>query len=313
MMKSTYESQIMTLRTTYESQISSLRESHAREISAQTLLTATRDTVGQGEVKRLEREVIELRAENKELRARKEKGPLEMFKEVNELKELVGADGDGEEKGAIAQVAEIIANSQIAVSLAKKLGGPDPTAQPPQQQLPPPHVPYVGQDGRMYVHDGQGGVAEVRPQQPMLRRKKQARPAPVAPPPAPPPPPEGAPPEVQQAYEQAAQQHQQAEADHAMAVREARIVESAQELPMDMVQAAVQYLENAFRANADNPDVVAQSLRSQALVPESVVKFLREHGVDVLMDRVARLDSSSPLSTQAGRNWIRKVVKGLLG
>jgi len=40
---------------------------------------------------------------------------------------------------------------------------------------------------------------------------------------------------------------------------------------------------------------------------------LRDHGVDGFMSKVAKLQSASPLASQAGRNWVRKVGKALVG
>ena len=168
------------------------------------------------------------------------------------------------------------------------------------RSLPPPHVPFTGQDGNLYVHDGQGNVAPV--QRP-LKLKKRPRPAVAAAPPPPPPapPPADAPADQQAAYEAERAAHEEAAKAHA----DAMMAQQASEIPRDMVQAAVVYLEGAFRGNQE-PSVVAQSLRSQGLVPDSVFQFMRDQGVDALLEKVARLEASSPLATQAGRNWVRK-------
>lgn len=82
------------------------------------------------------------------------------------------------------------------------------------------------------------------------------------------------------------------------------------------VASLVQYLESAYKAGQD-PEIVAQSGRSA--LPEEVLKWIKENdteqtsGVDLFMRRVANLASNSPLSTQSGRNWIRKVGKALVG
>jgi hypothetical protein len=84
----------------------------------------------------------------------------------------------------------------------------------------------------------------------------------------------------------------------------------------NQVAMLVTYLENAYKSGQD-PEIVAQSGRST--VPEEVLKWIRENdtpetsGVDLFMRRVANLPSTSPLSTQSGRNWIRKVGKALVG
>lgn len=305
-----HESQTAVLRSSYEMTIMSLKESQAREMSSQTMMASTRDTVGTAEVKRLERENTELRLEVKELRAQKEKPLLTQIKELEELKSLLGDDKDDEGKPSWERMLDAVGNSKAALAMVSKLAGGDEKAAggaPGQPQLPPPHVPFTGQDGNLYVHDGQGNVAPV--QRP-LKLKKRPRPAVAAAPPPPPPapPPADAPADQQAAYEAERAAHEEAAKAHA----DAMMAQQASEIPRDMVQAAVVYLEGAFRGNQE-PSVVAQSLRSQGLVPDSVFQFMRDQGVDALLEKVARLEASSPLATQAGRNWVRKVAKGLLG
>lgn len=80
----------------------------------------------------------------------------------------------------------------------------------------------------------------------------------------------------------------------------------------EMVKQVVGYLERACEAGTD-PEIVAQS--GKTYVPDPVLKAIRDMGgVDVFLQKVAKLPSSSPLSnSQAGRNWVRKVGKALVG
>jgi hypothetical protein len=80
-------------------------------------------------------------------------------------------------------------------------------------------------------------------------------------------------------------------------------------IPEDTSKQVTDYLERAFAGNQD-PVIVAQSGR--ALVPDEIMAVIREHGVDVFLQKVARLPSGSPLSTQAGKNWVRKVGEALV-
>lgn len=80
-------------------------------------------------------------------------------------------------------------------------------------------------------------------------------------------------------------------------------------IPEDTSKQVTDYLERAFAGNQD-PVIVAQSGR--ALVPDEIMAVIREHGVDVYLQKVARLSSGSPLSTQAGKNWVRKVGEALV-
>lgn len=76
----------------------------------------------------------------------------------------------------------------------------------------------------------------------------------------------------------------------------------------DDVQTAVQMMEGAV-ANATEPDIFAQSIRG--MVPTGVVNYIQTHGIDSLLDGVARLSEASPLQTQVGRNFARRVAKAL--
>jgi hypothetical protein len=78
----------------------------------------------------------------------------------------------------------------------------------------------------------------------------------------------------------------------------------------------VNYLERAFQSR-QAPEVVAQSGRTA--IPDNIIGWIRDNdsrgtsGVDLFMSKVAKLPGTSPLQTQAGRNWLRKVSKALTG
>lgn len=76
------------------------------------------------------------------------------------------------------------------------------------------------------------------------------------------------------------------------------------------VKAAVSFIESAFQAGTD-PGVFARSARS--MVPAAILQYLAQVGVDPFLDRVAKLDSGSPLASVAGRKYIRDVADHLLG
>ena len=69
-------------------------------------------------------------------------------------------------------------------------------------------------------------------------------------------------------------------------------------------------LEVAF-TNGQEAAVIAQGARSR--VPEALLVAIRDHGVDQVMAKMAKLSGTSPLSTQAGRNWLRDLGKELVG
>jgi hypothetical protein len=88
------------------------------------------------------------------------------------------------------------------------------------------------------------------------------------------------------------------------------------EIDPENIQRLVGFLERAYDGKQD-PEVVARS--SRTAVPEEVMTWLRQNdteqvsGVDLFMSKVAKLPSTSSLSTQGGRNWLRKVGKALVG
>jgi hypothetical protein len=75
------------------------------------------------------------------------------------------------------------------------------------------------------------------------------------------------------------------------------------------IAAAVGFLESAYRGGQEASEV-ATSVRS--MVPGDVLTAIRELGIDGFLTQVAKLDSTSPISTQGGRNWSRKLGKSLL-
>jgi hypothetical protein len=81
------------------------------------------------------------------------------------------------------------------------------------------------------------------------------------------------------------------------------------------VAMVIAYMERAFAAGTD-PETVARSSRAQ--VPAEILAWIQEHdkeqqsGVDLFLSKVAKLPGTSPLATQSGRNWVRKVGKALI-
>lgn len=78
----------------------------------------------------------------------------------------------------------------------------------------------------------------------------------------------------------------------------------------------ISQLEAAFGRDED-PNIVAQT--AKAMIPPDILAWIRQHhteqvaGVDLFMQKVAKLPGTSPLATQGGRNWLRKVGAALIG
>lgn len=77
--------------------------------------------------------------------------------------------------------------------------------------------------------------------------------------------------------------------------------------PAEM-QKAIGFLESAY-ANGTAPQMVAMSAKN--LVPASILQYLSRVGVDQFLDSVG-LQDNSPLSSVAGRLWVRQLAQVLL-
>jgi len=74
-------------------------------------------------------------------------------------------------------------------------------------------------------------------------------------------------------------------------------------------------MEQAFRRD-EAPNIVAQTGRT--FVPAHILVWIRDNdtestsGLELFLSRVAKLPSTSPLASQAGRMWLRQVGKALI-
>jgi hypothetical protein len=257
-------------RNAHEREISLLRQSHdtalaAAKASFETQLAAAKSSfetqvkILEAENRRLERDITDMRDDLKELRAKKDKTIVEQVKELEIIKDALGA-GDGEDKDTVEKLMEAAPDVITAVGQMFNKGQQQQAAAAPAQAPPRKREVVQGPDGQKFILEG-----------------GKLRPAKKIPPP-------GTPPEV------------------------------AALPPIDPaeVNQVVGYLESACQAGTD-PSVVVQSFG--AYVPETIKVAIRDlGGVDQFLTKVAKLPSSSPLlATQAGRNWVKKLGKALLG
>jgi hypothetical protein len=75
------------------------------------------------------------------------------------------------------------------------------------------------------------------------------------------------------------------------------------------VATAVTFMEQSI-VNGTDPRQFAESARS--MVPKQVMAALKAQGVDAFLAQTAQLQDGSPLATQNGRNWARKVARYLV-
>jgi len=276
-----HQRELTNLKQSYEREIASLRS------TSETLSVVTRESnamqvkILEADARRLERDMEAIRKENSELRAKKDKGLLEQIKEIEALKDAIGLDD--QEKSGVDKIIDVISSPAAAEFAGRIMGAGQATvaAQAPQQQVV--HVqqgPRLVQDqttGAKFwqMSDGKGGVRLVP-----AKKKPKVIPATVNP-------------------------------DGTQATPEIQLPE----IDAQALTNLIGYLERAY-TNKMEPEIVAQS--GKASVPEEILTWIRDHdteqtsGVDLFLSKVAKLPASSPLSSQAGKNWIRRVGKALI-
>lgn len=273
-MRSSHDNAMNALRNGFEREIAAIRSAHEVALVASRTSSDVQAKTLEAEIRRLTSSNDELRREVQILREKKDKSMVDMIKDVNLLKEMIGSDDDGGEKSGWGAIANAFTpeNISAAVSAASAFKNGGAAAAQAQAQAAPPVRPRVVKtpDGQHFVQTAQGLVPARRKPKVVTVTGPDGQPQPI----------------------------------------EIPAVD-----PADIAK-LVQYLEAAY-GNGIEPEVVAQSGR--ALVPQDVLAWIKEHdteqqpGVDLFMSKVAKLSGSSPLSSQGGKNWIRKVGRALIG
>ena len=270
-----FERDKASLERAHERELSSLKSAADMRVLAMQESHAMSVKMQDNEIRRLERDLTEARTELATLRLRKDKSIVEQAKEFAAIKEAIGdATGeDKEEKSGWATAAEVVTSLPAVQGLMAKMAG---GGEAPQQQAQrPPPRPVRNLTGP----DGNLYVQFSDGSQQLAATAAQRR------------------------HHQAQQAKQQA------AARANGQAAPLPELAPETVKIAVSYLDNAFRGNQD-PEQVATSVRS--MIPADVMAVIKERGIEGFLE-AAKLDTTSQLASQAGRNWIRKVGKALVG
>lgn len=248
----------------HERELNALRGAYDMKVTSQETVNTTGRALLEGEIRRLQADLSEAKAELASLRIKKDKSPLDMIRETNELKEMLGIDDSSKEKSTFEKVLEVAGNLPAVQGVITRLASGEGGAQPP----PPPVVRrapqlMTGPDGNLY-RQGPDGTLQ------LVRKRSQIAPAPASTTDAP----------------------------------------AIPQIAPATIKVSVEFLESAFR-NGHEPVEVATSVRS--MVPADVLEAIRSLGIDGFLANVAKIDASSPLSSQAGRNWARKLGKALVG
>lgn len=249
---------------------------------------------------RLERELTALQSKLGALEARKDQTIGEKADELIKVKEALDGIGGGDSDNDgpwYTKVIDAVGNSQAALDFIAKIGGNAGAAPPAggEAGMPPVGQPFYGPDGGVYVRNpdntftplpaanalpGKAGAAG--------KRKRRAAAQAVA--------------EAMQGDDagEAGETGEEIEAapDGTPPVKQP----SAKE-----IKQAVLFMENAVKSNTD-PAMFASSARN--LVPSELLQWIQQVGPENFLSKL-RLDSGSPLTTQNGRNFVRRVFKHL--
>jgi hypothetical protein len=293
-----HESEIRQLRQSHTDEVRALRESHQRELEARERAhdrelrslgqanTMIMDAGKQGnearvdalkmQISSLTQQLAEKSAEVAALREKKDKSIAEVVGELASTKEALealGGGGNEEETPMFERILTGVMDSPLAKAIAHRV------EQAPSQPTPPA-------------------------QQQVVRRVVRRQPAQQQ--------------TVQQPVQQPAQQAQtvspeaQATMDAALAGQPAPEPKKKPEPPRFTqveMSIAIQFMENAVNSG-QKPEDFAASV--QSMVPGNVVHYIREAGIDEFI-KLAKVPDGSPLMSQGGRNFMRKVAKILVG
>jgi hypothetical protein len=274
----------------HQRMLDTIKNSYEREIAAMKSLGDVTTTSTKGsfdlqvhtlnaENKRLERDNDELRRDVRELRDKKDKSLMEQLKEIEALKDALGSGDEDKATSAWEKVAATVMNPAAIEQIGKIFQRPIPP-QVQQAQIVAAQQAQARAQRPQIVRDARTGqkFAQVAtPQGTQLVPVKKVLPRVSRP--------------------------------------DGKQVEIPEVEPSTLAM-LVSFLERSYVNNTE-PVVVAQSGRSQ--VPGNILTWIRDNdeggvsGVDLFLDKVAKLPGTSPLRTQRGLNWLRKVSKALTG
>lgn len=282
-----HSSRITELRTAHDTELRTLREFHRdelrrREDRFEKELDAMRATHGREieSLKESHRTALESQKNAYEMRIdtlKDQKKSLE--RDLNEYKSEIGSLRAKKELSPLDQLNTIVAlkNGMESVFPTASDDEPSKLQQVLGTVMESPLVQSIA--GRIEGSAGAGGgeqMVQVRDQKGNIRQVPASYIEQMR---------------AQQAQQQGGNQPQQPAVD-----------------PAD-VQRAIGFLEAAYQ-NGNAPDVVAAAARS--VVPPPLLGHLRRVGVDAFLEQIG-VSEMSPLSSVAGRMWVRQLASVLLG
>jgi len=263
--------QLATSERQHERELQALRSSFEFERSQTKLAHDVAVQGYQRELAHLDRLLNEAKTELAALRAEKTKTPLDMLGEISTMKEAFEAfGGGGEEKTSVLErVVAGVMSSPLAEGIAGRIASGPPAGGVPMQPGPAPMSPPVRGPEDLQVNQ-----PHRLPDGRVVVKKADGRIVEV-----------------------------RAKKKVEVTVGDEKVTVDPTEL-----KAAVKFMETAF-AKGQDPATFASAVRHS--IPPSIQRSFAGgdgQGVDRFLDEVADLDPASPLSTQAGRTWLRTVA-----
>lgn len=269
--------EVTSMRQSHEISLATAKQSHEIALASAKASFDMQASLLKNDNNRLERDNARLVNEVSDLRAKKDKTIFEQAKEIKLVKEQLfdGEDGAAE-KSAFDKIMEL-ASSPAAIEGVQNLLKSRSAAPAPAAEPAAPARPVVMRSsttGQKFIQRGNQLI-------PVKKAAKVITP--------------------------------EVKSEDGTVVAAAVLMPQVSE---EDITKAVRFMESAFQGGTD-PEVFAQTGRT--LVPFEILTWIRDNhtdavnGVDAFMSKVAKLPSTSPLATQGGRNWIRKVGKALVG
>ena len=309
-MRDSFQRDKDAIERSHQRELDNFKSANELKISALEQSFQVQKTVIEAENRRLDRELQELRAEIKELRNKKDPSFKDQLAGIRDMKDLIGDvmgdDGDDkEDKSTLVKVLEGAASSPVIANFAQNLmgaaAGPPPEVVAAQQQAmlqqqrqmaAPPRqrrgrLIRDKRNGQVYATDGVKAIPV---------QKKQ----PLAPPPA----------ATQVVVDEQGNQTIVEVPSEQQAPPPAETAAPIPYVEPEKVAIAANYMLQAFSNNVPPDDFVTGV---KMFIPKEIVAALEQMGPEDFLRRVGGLPDEHPLLSQAGKNWVRKVSKRLLG
>lgn len=289
-----HERELDRLVDSHKREIDLIRETHKMSTNVSGSAAEVRLDTLRARIDDLNRDLAAKEAELQSLRAKKDKTLFDQIEEIDKIKELIGGDGEKDEKWYERLTHAVMSSPAVLRLVGENAGdglladGPKQPQQLPAQQQAPAQMPGEPPPGVPFQVHGEEGIFIRQPDGQLVKipeaeaRKRQA---------------------ALEAREKAKQRREGAEGGEVDA-------EDVRAPDPEDVKMAITFMEGALQ-NGQDPEQFARTAAS--LIPADILRYIQKVGVDEFLNKVASLEPGSPLTQQHGRNFARKVGKVLIG